>query len=293
MSTVVAVDEKVPDEVKEKVSAEAEMAVGGTTPPALVPESEVLKWFTVVEVPELGFRAFCRLPNEYQHADLREKALAAKSRRARQYKNVDTDAHEVLEADLEEIASLVESEAKETFVAELLLRDFLDDRRKAVGLVLEKEEFEHVLKDQERYRELDDMPEDERPNDEYLEVLDHLSKFGDAIQLEVDDVREPRREALMAMEVDQLKDKVRELRIKNQAHKVFADNYGFNQTYLCTLKLPDGFDAEHITPDTMPTERVFASEDALHHADPYIVSKLQETFEDLENGLESRAAGNS
>lgn len=291
-STVHGPNAELAGDVQEKVTAEAAMEVGDSTPPALVPTEEVLRWFAVVEVPELGFRAFCRLPNEYQHADLREKALAAKSRRVRQYRADGTDAQEILESELEEIAALPEDEAKGDFVAELLLRTFLEDRQRAVGFVMEREEFEHVRKDQERYLELDAMSEEERSNDEYLEVLEHLSKFGEAIEQEIEDIRKPRREALMALSVDELKEQVRDIRIKNQGQRAFSETYGFHQTFVGTLQIPDGFDVEKITPETMPTKRVFESEDALRNADPQIVAKLMEAFEELESALDTRAAGN-
>src|SRR5262245_8571172 len=42
------------------------------------------------------FHAWCRLPNQFQHQDIRERALAAKARRIRQLRDPATDGYDVL-----------------------------------------------------------------------------------------------------------------------------------------------------------------------------------------------------
>jgi hypothetical protein len=49
------------------------------------------------------FHAWCRLPNQLQHEDIRERALAAKARRIRQMRDPEADAHEILELDMAEL----------------------------------------------------------------------------------------------------------------------------------------------------------------------------------------------
>lgn len=279
-------------DLADKVISQAETEVAPSSPADQEPQ-DVLRWFDVVEIEELGMKAFVRLPNDYQHVDIREKALAAKARRIRQYKHPETDAFEVMDSELEEIASQPEDEAKESFVRELLYRDFAEDRQKAVREVIEDEEFAHVRKDQERLLELDALDPEGRSDDEYKEILDHLSKFAEAIDVKMADLREPRKQALMGLDVDDLKEQVREARVKQQGNIAFNDTYAFHQMLVGTLVVPEDFDPAHITPQTMPSERFFKSEDELRNYDPVAVTRLADAFESLEGNLAARAAGNS
>jgi hypothetical protein len=51
----------------------------------------------------LHFHAWCRLPNQLQHEDIRERALAAKARRIRQLRDPECDAYQILESDMSEL----------------------------------------------------------------------------------------------------------------------------------------------------------------------------------------------
>src|SRR4051794_11552830 len=49
------------------------------------------------------FHAYCRMPNQFQHAQIREFGLAAKARRMRQLRDPDADSHQILEAEMENL----------------------------------------------------------------------------------------------------------------------------------------------------------------------------------------------
>jgi hypothetical protein len=214
-----------------------------------------------------------------------------KARRIRTLRNVSTDAWEVLEFEMNSIA---EAEgAAENLVHELLLEREPRDRYEAIQEVNEREEYTYVAKDQERFRTLQAMPDDERPEEEWGELVEHLAKYAREIQAEVDKTQEPRRASLAALDLNELVDKVRDRRIDGEGRRAFNDTYSFWQTYVGTLEIPDGFDPDHITRATMPRARVFKEESELREIDPLIGVRLAEAFEVLESALMSLTAGNS
>lgn len=272
------------DDVEVQVEAE----IGDSPAAAETQPIDALKWYEIVEVPEVGFKAFCRLPNDFQHKDIREKAMAAKARRRRQLKHPETDAYEILEADLD---LLSEDGGKEAIITELLTVDSIHDRNQAVLDLTEEEEWEHIRQDQERFRSIVGMAEEDRPEDEFKEVTEHLRQYGEAIQVRMEEIAKPRREALEARDHSDLVDMVRERRIDSDSRRAFMDAYSFWQMLAGTLALPDDFDPENLG-KSMPSKRYF-TEDGLRGADPTIVSTLTETFERLEGNLASLTSGNS
>jgi hypothetical protein len=278
-------------DIEAVVAEQVETAIGDSPSAAETQTADALRWFEMVDVPQADFKAFVRLPNDYQHKDIREKAMAAKARRIRTLRNVSTDAWEVLEFEMESIA---EAEgAAENLVHELLMDREPRDRYEAIQEVNEREEYKHVAKDQERFRSLQGMTSDERPEDEWVELVEHLAKYARDIQAEVEKMQAPRKAALSAMDVNELVDKVRERRIDTEGRRAFNDTYAFWQTYVGTLEIPEGFDPDHITRPTMPRVRVFKDESELREIDPLIGVRLAEAFERLENALMSLTAGNS
>lgn len=273
----------------ERVAQEVEMAVGDTPAAAETDTKEALRWFEIVEVPEAGFTAFVRLPNDYQHKDIREKAMAAKARRIRALRNTSTDAWEVLEF---EMNSAAEAEgALENLAHEIMLDRADRDRYAAMTEVNEREEYEHVRQDQERFRSMQAM--EDRPEEEWEELVNHLAGYARAIDAETEKIQEPRKEALVGLGLDGLMEKVRERRIDAEGRRAFNDTYAFWQTYVGTLKLPEGFDPAHITQESMPRERVFATEQELREVDPLVGTRVTEAFEMLEGALSTLSAGNS
>lgn len=285
-----AVEEK--SEVEEVIAAEVETAIGDSPAAAEVPITQAVKWFEVLEVPEVGFKAFCRLPNDFQHRDIREKAMAAKARRTRALKDQGTDAYEVLEGSLEEI--LAGEDPQGVMVAEITAKAFYEERGEAEADVREGEDYEHFSQDQERFRELIAVEPEDRSEDEWSTLVKHLAAYSKAVDDRMEELMQPRIEALKKLDLDVLVGKVRDQRIANDSGRVFMETYSFWQMYAGTLKIPEGFDPENITKETTPRQRYFDSERALREeADPLLVSRLTETFEALENGLNSLASGNS
>jgi hypothetical protein len=279
---------EIPDEAVADLQVTTEV---GDSPPAGATQGiDALEWFKVVRVEEVGFEAFVRLPNDYQHRDIREKAMAAKGRRIRQLKHPDTDANVVLESELESIATT--DGGKEAVIGELLAETYYRDREEAVADVQEEEEWENIRQDQERWGVLNTTSVDERPADEWRELTEHVAKYATAIETRLDAIQKPQRELLEAMDLNELIDKARAKRIEGESRRVFNDTYGFFETYFCTLRLPDGFDAAHITPETMPRKRYFDSETDLREFDAKVVAELREAFDSLENALASLSVGN-
>lgn len=276
---------------EEQVVEQVATTIGDSPAAATVTPQEALRWFEIVEVPEAGFRAFARLPNDFQHKDIREKAMAAKARRIRALKNPATDAWEVLDF---EIGAIAETEgAVENLVFELLMERSDRDQLRAVEEVNQREEWEHVQQDHERFRSLREVPDDERAEEEYRELVEHLAKYGHAIQEEVDKIQQPRREALTNLGLDTLLDKVRERRIDAEGRREMNDTWVFWQTFVGTLVIPEGFDPDNITMETMPRERFFKEEKDLRELDPLIAVRLAESFDRLEGALVAMSSGNS
>lgn len=280
-------------EIPDEAVADLQVATDvGDSPPAGATQGvDALEWFKLVRVDEVGFVAFVRLPNDYQHRDVREKALAAKGRRIRQLKHPDTDANVVLESELDAIASTDGGDA--AVIGELLAETYYRDREEAAQDVGEEEEWENIRQDQERWSALNTSSVDDRSADEWKELTEHIAKYARAVETRLDAIQKPRRELLEQLDMNELIDKAREKRIEAESRRVFNDIYGFYQTYFCTLKVPEGFDAAHITPDTMPRQRYFDSEQDLREYDPKVVAELREAFDSLENSLAALTVGNS
>lgn len=277
---------------EEIVAAEVDVEIGSAPAAAQTNPDEAIRWFEIAELEAAGFHAFCRLPNDFQHKDIREKAMAAKARKRRQLRHPDTDAYDALEGDMEQIAEGGEA-ARQNLVFELLMLDVHRDRTRAVAELAEDEEWQHTRQDQERFRSLSEMDEGERNEDEWQEIIEHLGKYAEAVNAKVAELQEPRKQALEGLDLPDLIDKVRDMRVDAEARRAFNDTYAFWQMYVGTLKIPANFDPDEITSETLPRERMFATEADLRDADSLVVSCLQSVFDELEGGLSTLTSGNS
>src|SRR4051794_18457615 len=113
----------------------------------------------------LHFHAWCRLPNKFQIAAIRTKAQAAKARMMRRLKDPESDEHAIMEADLEAIREA----GKEGMIEEVISRTYWQDHLAAMKEVVEEEDsaFATIEEDQRRFKELSEMPDEQRPKDEY------------------------------------------------------------------------------------------------------------------------------
>lgn len=229
----------------------------------------------------MHFHAWCRLPNKFQIATIRTKAQAAKARMMRRLRDPESDAHAILEADLEQIKAA----GKEAMVEEVLSRTYWQDHLSAMKEIAEDEDgpFTTVEQDQKRFKELAEMDEDKRPADEYEELVRHLDKWNS----EVDRVREenqrPQREGLEGRSEDDLVDLIRTERIKAEADRVYMETYSAEEWAACTMKPRHADKGE-------PNEKVFGDLEQLKQAAPEIVVALEYAFSELEGEFASRAA---
>jgi hypothetical protein len=234
----------------------------------------------------LHFHAWCRLPNQLQHQEIRERALAAKARRTRQLRDPQSDAYTVLEEEMDQLAR-VGDVGRQQLIDELVAKEWWRDYLDAGREVTEREDddgskpFEHIQADQDRFQKLEAMPEADRPKDEHQELERHLSAFNEAVDEAVKRRQQPRRDALADKDINALVDMVRDDRIANEAQAAFMSTFSQHEWLTGTLTRPGG-------------ERVFASIDQLAGAAPEVIDALNDVFGDLErNEREGVVPGNS
>lgn len=232
--------------------------------------------------PEGHVHVWCRLPNPYQHREIREKSLAAQARRIRQLKDPNCDAYEILEAELDALIG-----AKELIIEELLVEEYANDYPQAIQAVEDDERFQHIDHDRERYLELMKMEEAERPADEYEELTRHVNAYVDAVQAKLDETQGPRREALGGLDEGELINQIREKRIAGDAEEMFLHTYAMHEHFVGTYALsPVGIDKR-------PTTLYFASVDAMKDSATELIEALQATFADLSRAMQQGSMGNS
>lgn len=247
----------------------------------------------------LHFHAWCRLPNPLQHREIRNHALAAKARRARQLRDPQTDAYEVLENELDAIARIGDS-AKDDLVEELVRKEWWKDYSEAVADVntevvddvgeddeAEADEtlvWEHIDVDKARLEELKAQAEKEpeiRDGDEYGELERRLIGYYEAIDKRLEELREPRRKTLGEKDISGLIDLARDLRIDVESNEEFTHTYSLWEWATCTRKTVRGAAIW-----THPAEMTDSSEEVL--------VGLQSVYGDLERTKKEDASqGNS
>jgi hypothetical protein len=232
----------------------------------------------------LHFHAWCRLPNQFQHREIREKAQAARARRARQLRDPSSDSAAVLRDELDALLRL--PDAQERLVDELVNHTWWKDYMQAVRDLHEFEDdkgekpWATVDEDRVRYAELQSLDPAERPAEEFTELEAHLLAHTNAIEAGHAKLTEPRREALRGRSLDDLAEMVRDQRIDTEAQEEFMHVFSMWEWYAGTLRCPAG-------------ERYFPSMDAMTEAAPEVINRLQEVFDDLERTLDTGPAKNS
>lgn len=240
----------------------------------------------------LHFHAWCRLPNQFQHREIRLKALAAKAARARQLRDQGTDSYEVLEGDLDEILRAGDV-VRDAVVDELMSKNWWKEYLEAMKDVREDTTlggpdaddpiFEHIEQDQARLAELSMMEEGDRPPDEFTELQSHVIAYHTAVAARHLERTKPERDALSERPLSDLVDLLRTDRIAAAANDEFSHVYNSWQWLAGTLTRPG--------PEG---KRIFASLAALNEAAPEVVEALQEAYDDLEKtSTEVSGAGNA
>lgn len=253
-------------------------------PDATTTVEQTFRYYAVVEVPEQDFRAFIRLPNQFQHADIRQKAMAAKARRVRQLRDPEADASVILEGELDE---LFRANDKAPIIDELLSKDWWKDHLESIKDAREDEAFGHIDDDERRLAELEAKPAEERPAEEYEELERHVAKFHDLVETKRNERQKPRRDAFEAMDLSDLIDLLREHRIGIESNNVFNLNFSMWEWLSGTYHVveEDG--------KAKPGERYFASVEEVANADPATLARLGEAYRDLESSFQRGLVGNS
>lgn len=226
---------------------------------------------------------WCRLPNQYQHREIREAALAAKARRQRLYRDADSDASVILDGELEALSASGDL-AKEDVVNELVAKDWWRDFAEAQADVREVEDedgaklYEHIERDITRWSALSKLPAEERSADELAELEAHCTAYNTAVDAAREAAAQPRRDALMSKDVSELVDILRKQRIEADSNGYFTNEYATLEWLACTLRHPDG-------------APVFASREVLAGTDDSVLNALRKTFIDLENTQRLDAGG--
>jgi hypothetical protein len=232
----------------------------------------------------LHFHAWCRLINQFQHREIREKALAARARRVRQLRDPTSDSRAILEDDIDTIVR--QPGALDALVDELVDKDFLKDYFEARRDLHEFEDehgerpWQTIEQDRARYEQLKSLDEAERPSEEFTELENHLLAHAAAASAAHDAIREPKRQALAARDINDLADMVREQRIAQEGQAEFNHIYSSWQWYVGTLRTPGG-------------PRRFESMEAMEAAAPEVIEALGETFSDLERTFDEGPTKNS
>jgi hypothetical protein len=233
------------------------------------------------------FHAFCRLPNQFQEREIREKAQAAKARRLRQLRTPDSDANEILEQSLEDL--LVEADATERLANELVGYDWTGDYLTAVRLTRDLDDesegaeegaklYAHIDEDRRRFAQLQTEDPEQRNEDEFNELRGHVAAYENAVNEQYEAIANPKRESFRAMAESDLVELVRRKRMQFAAQEEFMHAYNVHEWLSCSYKQPKG-------------ENCFADADALQRADPAVLDRLGEVFADLERTAQG-ALGN-
>lgn len=236
----------------------------------------------------LHFHAYLRLPNQLQHQDIREKALAAKARRIRVLRDPEADASAVLEGDLYEIERTGD---KDAIVEELVQKNWWRDHMTAMNDVEDTEEFATMPKDRERYAELEAMPEDRRPAEEWRELVHRMTEFGDKVEARRRELQQPQRDALSGKSMGDLITILRDDRVNAEASAIFMQTYNKWEWYVGTYKVPKATEEQvdaiaRGEAGPRATERYWSEIAAMEDAEPEVIEAVAEAYADLERSLQ-------
>jgi hypothetical protein len=222
----------------------------------------------------MHFHAWIRLPNQFQQKSLRDKAEAAKARKLRQLRDEQSDSYAVLDA---EIGEMVREGNPEPLIDSIVAVDFLTDHWRAMRAVAEEEEFATIEEDRERLEALTAMSDEDRPEEEFEELQRHVGEYTQRVNDERVKMQEPLRTSLAEKTMDELAELVRENRTKGISGEAGEEAYVEWQWYICTLKPRDAN-----LGNGLPSERVWASIDAMRAAPPEVIDVLGVAFQEIE-----------
>lgn len=240
------------------------------------------------------FHAWCRVPNRYQEEDIRSKGMAAKARYVRALKDPDSDLAVVLDSELQ---PLRDERFRETLIDELVGEDLATDYIEAQTDVQEREEYEHVLQDQEEHERLrlqeGGLPDGEQ-SEEYRRLTAHVQGYLEAIGARLKEVQEPKREELRQRPFDALFEQVRSKRIDQEAMRAFMDTYNAWTCYVGTFEpeLHETLRKPHKAKWSEIGRRDQPAVGTMFGEDPDVITRLDRVFLDLRSAFRKGSSGN-
>jgi hypothetical protein len=243
-----------------------------------------------------------RLPNKFQHKDLRDKGLAAKARKMRALRDPETDSYAVLQDRMEALNDPANIGA---VIEEILAKDWPVDYVTAVADLAdmddpedengERKMWEHIDQDRERYtalvEEQGSKPEDEQ-SEEFKQIGKRIEQYIDALKARVNEIQEPKRVSLAERGIEGVLEVLRKQRIDDEGDGAFLHVYNEWMWYVCTLKPVES---------GIPSQRVWS---ALGHVNdpqpgtmwaeaPEVIEAVEQAFNELDEALRQAARGNS
>lgn len=258
----------------------------------------------------LHFHAWLRLPNKFQHKDLRDKGLAAKARKARALRDPESDAYAVLE---ERLDAIHDESMLTAIVDEITAKEWAQDYLTAVQdlaeedddlgstdideeLGVDRKKWEHIDQDRERYQALTETelakPEEEQ-SEEFRALTKRIGDYIDALRVRVEEIQEPKKVSLVERGLDAVIGVLRKQRIDDEGEAAFLHVYNEWMWFVGTLKPTEG--------GAMPHERVWSDIGSVNDprpgtmwaAAPEVIEGVEEAFRELDAALQAAARGNS
>lgn len=238
------------------------------------------------------FHGWVCLPNNFQIRDIDDKARAAEARKIRALRDAGdpatgrepSDSYVTLEAaldmvrdDPDELDRVKDGVVKRTVDKHLpeMIEEMATDER-----------FKHQHQHAEEMRRVVSLPEEERDEEEFEQLKATLREYGDEFQRRVDERNKIERAALDQLDLEQIIDAERRMRIRNIGEEAYLHTYYTWCMYVCTFTP---------TAEGLPTVRKFPDILTLKSAPPEVVRDLRQKITDLETRTNKRgdAAGNS
>lgn len=228
------------------------------------------------------FHAWVCLPNAYQIRDITDKARAAKARRRRALRDPESDAHAVLEDELDDLRD----PATFQLVIQALADSAVDSKLlEIIGDLQNDDRFEHHEQDSEEFQRLQALPEDERDPEEWERLQADMLAYAEALREEVQKRTDAELAHLKAKGQDEVIDLERKRRIDMDSSEHYLHTYYTWAIFIGTREP---------TTNGFPSERKFKSPEAQRNAPPEAIAALREKIRVLEERTVARsdAAGN-
>lgn len=227
---------------------------------------------------EEHFHGFCRLPNQFQHRDIVEKATAAKARRIRMLNDENSDAFEVLDSTIRLVSA---TDDREIVIEELLGANWQTDYLDALNQVEDDERFEHVDQDRQELRRLLDMPDEDRPREQFEALEKHMQEYVDLTREKLTEVQAPRKKAFEEMESEKLVALLRERRIEADANEEYHHVFSQWEWFIGT-RAPD-----------RRGQKFSSIQDMTNDSAPELIEALRAVFAELRVAMQRGGRGNS